>query len=45
MSKLFKEAEGEVELSADILDYYADNAEVIGLAIPVPVEMLVFRQI
>jgi succinate-semialdehyde dehydrogenase/glutarate-semialdehyde dehydrogenase len=27
MGKLFKEAKGEVELSADILDYYADNAE------------------
>jgi delta 1-pyrroline-5-carboxylate dehydrogenase len=27
MGKLFKEAQGEVELSADILDYCADNAE------------------
>jgi succinate-semialdehyde dehydrogenase/glutarate-semialdehyde dehydrogenase len=27
MGKLFGEARGEVELSADILDYYADNAE------------------
>ena len=27
MGKLFGEAKGEVELSADILDYYADNAE------------------
>ena len=27
MGKLFAEARGEVELSADILDYYADNAE------------------
>lgn len=27
MGKLFAEAKGEVELSADILDYYADNAE------------------
>jgi hypothetical protein len=27
MGKLFKEAQGEVELSADILDYYANNAE------------------
>ncbi len=27
MGKLFKEAQAEVELSADILDYYADNAE------------------
>jgi len=27
MGKLFREAQGEVELSADILDYYADNAE------------------
>jgi succinate-semialdehyde dehydrogenase / glutarate-semialdehyde dehydrogenase len=27
MGKLFAEAQGEVELSADILDYYADNAE------------------
>ena len=27
MGKLFGEAQGEVELSADILDYYADNAE------------------
>ncbi len=27
MGKLFKEAQGEVILSADILDYYADNAE------------------
>ena len=27
MGKLFQEAQGEVELSADILDYYADNAE------------------
>jgi succinate-semialdehyde dehydrogenase / glutarate-semialdehyde dehydrogenase len=27
MGKLFQEARGEVELSADILDYYADNAE------------------
>ncbi len=27
MGKLFREAKGEVELSADILDYYADNAE------------------
>ena len=26
MGKLFREAQGEVELSADILDYYADNA-------------------
>jgi succinate-semialdehyde dehydrogenase / glutarate-semialdehyde dehydrogenase len=27
MGKLFQEARGEVELSADILDYYANNAE------------------
>jgi len=27
MGKLFPEAQGEVKLSADILDYYADNAE------------------
>ena len=27
MGKLFGEAQGEVQLSADILDYYADNAE------------------
>ena len=27
MGKLFGEARGEVDLSADILDYYADNAE------------------
>jgi succinate-semialdehyde dehydrogenase/glutarate-semialdehyde dehydrogenase len=27
MGKLFSEAEGEIDLSADILDYYADNAE------------------
>ncbi len=27
MGKLYAEAEGEVKLSADILDYYADNAE------------------
>jgi succinate-semialdehyde dehydrogenase/glutarate-semialdehyde dehydrogenase len=27
MGKLFREAQGEVQLSADILDYYADNAE------------------
>ena len=27
MGKLFREAQGEVKLSADILDYYADNAE------------------
>ena len=27
MGKLFREAQGEVNLSADILDYYADNAE------------------
>jgi succinate-semialdehyde dehydrogenase / glutarate-semialdehyde dehydrogenase len=27
MGKLFREAKGEVDLSADILDYYADNAE------------------
>jgi succinate-semialdehyde dehydrogenase/glutarate-semialdehyde dehydrogenase len=27
MGKLFREAQGEVELSADILNYYADNAE------------------
>jgi len=27
MGKLFGEAQGEVDLSADILDYYADNAE------------------
>ena len=27
MGKLFREAQGEIELSADILDYYADNAE------------------
>jgi succinate-semialdehyde dehydrogenase / glutarate-semialdehyde dehydrogenase len=27
MGKLFREAQAEVELSADILDYYADNAE------------------
>jgi succinate-semialdehyde dehydrogenase / glutarate-semialdehyde dehydrogenase len=27
MGKLFREAQGEVDLSADILDYYADNAE------------------
>ncbi len=27
MGKLFRESQGEVELSADILDYYADNAE------------------
>ena len=26
MGKLFREAQGEVQLSADILDYYADNA-------------------
>src|SRR5271166_1962190 len=27
MGKLFREAQAEVKLSADILDYYADNAE------------------
>ncbi|HTV32907.1 MAG TPA: NAD-dependent succinate-semialdehyde dehydrogenase [Methylocella sp.] len=27
MGKLLREAKGEVDLSADILDYYADNAE------------------
>ena len=27
MGKLYREAQGEVELSADILDYYADNSE------------------
>ena len=27
MGKLFREAQGEVTLSADILDYYADNAD------------------
>jgi succinate-semialdehyde dehydrogenase/glutarate-semialdehyde dehydrogenase len=27
MGKLFREAQGEVDLSADILDYFADNAE------------------
>ena len=27
MGKLFREAQAEVELSADILDYYGDNAE------------------
>jgi succinate-semialdehyde dehydrogenase/glutarate-semialdehyde dehydrogenase len=27
MGKLLPEAEGEIDLSADILDYYADNAE------------------
>jgi len=27
MGKLFREAQGEVDLSADILDYYADNAD------------------
>lgn len=27
MGKLFREAQAEVDLSADILDYYADNAE------------------
>ncbi len=27
MGKLFNEAQGEVDLSADILDYYADNAD------------------
>jgi succinate-semialdehyde dehydrogenase/glutarate-semialdehyde dehydrogenase len=27
MGKLFREAQGEVDLSADILDYYANNAE------------------
>ena len=27
MGKLFTEAQGEVQLSADILEYYADNAE------------------
>jgi succinate-semialdehyde dehydrogenase/glutarate-semialdehyde dehydrogenase len=27
MGKLFREAQGAVALSADILDYYADNAE------------------
>ncbi len=27
MGKLFREAQGEVDLSADILEYYADNAE------------------
>ena len=27
MGKLLQEAGGEVDLSADILDYYADNAE------------------
>lgn len=27
MGKLFREAQGEVDLSADILDYYADHAE------------------
>ena len=26
MGKLFREAQAEVDLSADILDYYADNA-------------------
>jgi succinate-semialdehyde dehydrogenase/glutarate-semialdehyde dehydrogenase len=27
MGKLPSQAEGEIDLSADILDYYADNAE------------------
>jgi succinate-semialdehyde dehydrogenase / glutarate-semialdehyde dehydrogenase len=27
MGKLFEESRGEVDLTADILDYYADNAE------------------
>jgi succinate-semialdehyde dehydrogenase/glutarate-semialdehyde dehydrogenase len=27
MDKLLSEAEGEIDLSADIIDYYADNAE------------------
>lgn len=27
MGKLLSEAEGEIDLSADIIDYYADNAE------------------
>ncbi len=27
MGKLFTQAEGEIDLSADILDYYADNGE------------------
>jgi succinate-semialdehyde dehydrogenase/glutarate-semialdehyde dehydrogenase len=27
MGKLLSQAEGEIDLSADILDYYADNAE------------------
>ena len=32
MGKLFPEAQGEVKLSADILDYYADNAEELSRA-------------
>jgi succinate-semialdehyde dehydrogenase/glutarate-semialdehyde dehydrogenase len=28
MGKLIAQAEGEIDLSADILDYYADNGEV-----------------
>ena len=30
MGKLIGEAQGEVNLSADILDYYADNAEEVS---------------
>jgi succinate-semialdehyde dehydrogenase/glutarate-semialdehyde dehydrogenase len=28
MGKLIAQAEGEIDLSADILDYYADNGSV-----------------
>lgn len=37
MGKLFNESLGEVELSADILDYYADNAEKFLATQSVPV--------
>jgi len=38
MGKLFREAQGEVDLSADILDYYADNAERFLAREPLKVE-------